>query len=87
MSCRRSSVRWTMVVSLAATLALGAATRAAAQGTAGRDGRKSPPLALALSVVLPGAGQFYNGHYLKGAVMFAGAAVAAGAVSLVRIGF
>jgi hypothetical protein len=33
-------------------------------------------------VVLPGAGQVYNGHYLKAAVMFGGAALTAGPIIL-----
>jgi hypothetical protein len=32
------------------------------------DNQKSPALAFGLSFVLPGAGQFYNGDYLKGAI-------------------
>jgi hypothetical protein len=39
-------------------------------------------LALALSLVVPGAGQVYNGHYGKGAVMFGSAALTASSIVL-----
>ncbi len=35
------------------------------------DGRKSVPLALGMAAVLPGAGQVYNGHWIKGAAFMA----------------
>jgi len=38
---------------------------------------KSPGVAFALSFLLPGAGQFYNGDYLKGGVQFGIASIAA----------
>lgn len=40
--------------------------------------RKSVPLAVALSVFIPGAGQMYAGRYLFGAASFLGVAAAAG---------
>ena len=79
MSDRLSALRWALILTLAAAPVLGHATPAAAQGADGQ-GRKSPALALALSVVVPGAGQVYNGHYLKGAVMFGGTVLTAGAI-------
>ncbi|WP_257463216.1 DUF5683 domain-containing protein [Archangium lipolyticum] len=36
---------------------------------------KNPNLALVLSLLLPGAGQFYNGETKKGVLMFLGASV------------
>ncbi len=81
MSCRRSAFRWMMVFTLSAALTLGSATRASAQ-RADHQGRKSPPLALALSVLVPGAGQVYNGDYLKGGIMFGGAVMTIGPVIL-----
>jgi hypothetical protein len=48
---------------------------------------KSVPLAVALSVFIPGAGQMYAGRYLQGALSFAGvAATAAGAGCFFRRG-
>jgi hypothetical protein len=79
MNGRRLVFRWAAVATLAAGLTLGAPTNAAAQDA---EGRKSPGLALALSLVVPGAGQVYNGHYAKGAVMFGGAVLAAGSIVL-----
>ena len=81
MSGRRSARRWAAVVAITAALALAGGPRAAAQVGAS-PGRKSPALALALSVVVPGAGQVYNGHYLKGALVFGGAALMAGPIIL-----
>lgn len=40
--------------------------------------RRSVPLAVALSVFIPGAGQMYAGRYLSGAMSFLGVAAAAG---------
>ena len=77
----RAVFRWAAAAALAAGLTLGAPTPAAAQNAAA-EGRKSPALALGLSVVVPGAGQVYNGHYAKGAVMFVGAVAAAGSIVL-----
>ena len=81
MAFRRSAFRWTTMFTLSAALTLGGATRASAQEAA-QQGRKSPPLALALSVLVPGAGQVYNGDYLKGGVMFGGAVITVGPVIL-----
>ena len=81
MNRRSPALQRAAVAALSAALTLGGATTATAQ-EADHQGRKSPPLALALSFVLPGAGQVYNGDYLKGAVMFGGAVLAAGAVLL-----
>jgi hypothetical protein len=81
MDCRPSVFRWITVFALSAVLTLGGATAAAAQG-AEQQGRKSPPLALALSVLVPGAGQVYNGDYLKGGIMFGGAVITAGPLIL-----
>jgi hypothetical protein len=47
----------------------------------GTSPRKSPVLAAALSVVLPGLGQAYNGQWLKGAAFLGG--VASGAAFIV----
>ena len=74
-------LRWAAAAALVSVLTLGEAMTASAQ-EAHPQGHKSPPLALALSVVLPGAGQVYNGDYLKGAVMFVGTAVAISASML-----
>src|SRR5690606_21968924 len=35
------------------------------------EGRRSVPLALGMAAVLPGAGQVYNGHWIKGAAFMA----------------
>jgi len=43
---------------------------------------KSPALALGLSLLVPGAGQFYNGQPLKGAVMLGGAVASSWAIVL-----
>lgn len=43
---------------------------------------KSVPLAVALSVVIPGAGQMYAGKYLLGAISFLGIAAMAGGACL-----
>jgi len=80
MSCRRSTFRWTTVFTLSAALTLGGTTASAQE--ANQQGRKSPPLALALSVLVPGAGQVYNGDYLKGGIMFGGAVITIGPVIL-----
>lgn len=79
----RHAIRWVAVAALLSVLTLGDAMTASAQEAPPR-GHKSPPLALALSVVLPGAGQVYNGDYLKGAVMFVGtvAVISASMLSL-----
>jgi hypothetical protein len=45
-------------------------------------GEKSPALALGLSLLVPGAGQFYNGQVLKGAVMLGGAVATSWAIVL-----
>jgi hypothetical protein len=82
MNGRPTASRWARVLTLSAALTLAGATTAVAQGTDDQEGRESPPLALALSVVLPGAGQVYNGHYLKAAVMCGGAALTAGPIIL-----
>ena len=79
MNRRGSAIRWSTTLTLVAALALSGAATAASQETEHRPGHKSPPLALALSVFLPGAGQVYNGDYLKGTVMFVGTAVAVSA--------
>lgn len=81
MSDRRWAFRWTTLVAFSLVLHLGVMAPTAAQESGGPS-HKSPPLALALSVLLPGAGQVYNGHYLKGAVMFGGAVVTAGPIIL-----
>ncbi|HSG09240.1 MAG TPA: DUF5683 domain-containing protein [Longimicrobiales bacterium] len=73
MNRRTLTPRRDAVALLFAALTLGGAATAAAQ-EADHQGRRSPPLALALSLVLPGAGQVYNGDYLKGTVMFVGTA-------------
>ena len=78
---RRSVFRWTTALALSAALVLGVTTTVSGQ-TGDQQGHKSPPLALALSVLVPGAGQFYNGDYLKGGVMLGGAVITAGAILL-----
>jgi hypothetical protein len=46
--------------------------------------RKSVPLAVALSVFIPGAGQMYSGKWLQGAVSFVGVAALAGGAFLLH---
>lgn len=41
----------------------------ASDGLSGRSGRRNAGLAMTLSVVVPGFGQFYNGQFIKGAVL------------------
>jgi hypothetical protein len=79
-------MRWRRNLTL--SLALGLANlvafstgRLAAQES-GQDSRKSPAAALALSLLVPGAGQVYNGQYLKGAGMFGGVALTSWAIVL-----
>jgi hypothetical protein len=43
-----------------------------------QEGRKSPLLAAVLSAILPGAGEIYNGQYLKGAIFLAAEATLIG---------
>ena len=57
-----------ILLSFAATLA--ASSASLAQTPEESPQRKSPPLALALSVVVPGGGQAYNGEWGKSAVVF-----------------
>jgi len=60
---------------------------AAAPSPAARATGKNPWLALVLSLVIVGVGQFYNGDYKKGALMLiggiAGFAVSGGIITLV----
>lgn len=52
------------------------------QGQEADPAEKSPALALGLSLLVPGAGQFYNGQPLKGAVMLGGAVASSWAIVL-----
>lgn len=58
------------------------ATTVSLEAQEARPAEKSPALALGLSLLVPGAGQFYNGELLKGAVMLGGAVASSWAIVL-----
>jgi len=78
--CTRSAAPTSMVCLALALAGLPVGLAAQAPGAAASE--RSPALALGLSVLLPGAGQIYNGQHLKGVVMFAGAVATSWAIVL-----
>jgi len=73
---RQNKLRSILLLLLTATLIGSTAHTVEAQA----ESRKSPWGAFALSVLLPGAGQAYNGQWGKGGLMLGGVVVSSGVV-------
>lgn len=75
---RASRSAWILLLALCLIGSSARAAFAQAESSPASRSLKSPALALGLSLMLPGAGQVYNGQWGKAGLMFGGEALALG---------